>query len=130
LFNKVFLVGRLTRDPELRYTSAGVPVARFTVAVSRPQRKDSGANPEADFIRVAAWRKLAEICGEYLKKGKLISIEGRLQISSFEKNGKNVKSAEVIADNMQMLDRKGDERSSGSKQLTSETAPRPEEVPF
>lgn len=130
MFNKVFLIGRLTRDPELRYTSAGVPVARFTVAVSRPQRKDSGVNPEADFIRVAAWRKLAEICGEYLKKGKLISIEGRLQISSFEKNGRSVKSAEVIADNMQMLDRKGEDRAAAGKQSAGEALPQAEEVPF
>ena len=128
MLNKVFLIGRLTRDPELRYTSAGVPVARFTLAVSRPTRKDNNES-DADFIRIAAWRKLAEICGEYLKKGKLISIEGRLQISGFEKNGKTVKTAEVIADNMQMLDRKGDERPAG-KALTTETAPVEEEIPF
>lgn len=133
MYNKVFLIGRLTRDPELRYTSAGVPVARFTLAVSRVQRKDNN-NPEADFIRVAAWRKLAEICGEYLRKGKLISIEGRLQISGFEKNGKLVRSAEVIADNMQMLDRKGEERGasgqSGQKEPAAEPVPAGEEVPF
>lgn len=129
MFNKVFLIGRLTRDPELRYTSAGVAVARFTLAVSRIARKDNN-NPEADFIRVAAWRKLAEICGEYLKKGKLISIEGRLQVSSYEKNGKTIKTAEVIADNMQMLDRKGDERPKTATTAEAVPVAAESEVPF
>lgn len=110
MYNKVFLIGRLTRDPETRYTSAGVAVARFSLAINRPTRRDSNAN-EVDFIRIVAWRKLAEICNEYLRKGKLVAIEGRLQISSYEKNGQRMQSAEVIAENMQMLDRKGSEHS-------------------
>jgi single-strand DNA-binding protein len=110
VYNKVFLIGRLTRDPETRYTSAGIAVARFSLAINRPPRRD-GQN-EVDFIRVVAWRKLAEICNEYLRKGKLIAIEGRLQISAYEKNGQQMQSAEVIADNMQMLDRKGTENTA------------------
>lgn len=130
MYNKSFLIGRLTRDPEVRYTSAGVAVARFTLAINRPTK-----DAEADFIRIVAWRKLAEICGEYLKKGKLISIEGRLQISSYEKNGKTVKSAEVIADNMQMLDRKGDSDAQGStnyapKEQSVAASPAASNVPF
>lgn len=111
MYNKSFLIGRLTRDPETRYTSAGVAVSRFTLAINRTTRKD--ANSEVDFIRIVAWRKLAEICNEYLRKGKLVAIEGRLQFSSYEKNGQKQTLAEVVAENMQMLDRKTD-TSTGS----------------
>jgi single-strand DNA-binding protein len=130
MYNKVFLIGRLTRDPETRYTTAGVAVSRFSLAINRPQRRDS-ANNEVDFIRVVAWRKLAEICNEYLRKGKLIAIEGRLQISSYEKNGQRFQTAEVVADNMQMLDRKGSEGSSSSYTAPAPTASVAEEMaPF
>ena len=64
MYNKVFLIGNLTRDPELRYTPSGIPVARFTVAVNRPSAKSAAS--EVDFINIVAWRRLAEICGEYL----------------------------------------------------------------
>ncbi len=128
MYNKVFLIGRLTRDPEVRYTSAGVAVARFTLAINRPPRKDGQA--EADFIRVVAWRRLAEICGEYLNKGKLISIEGRLQISSYEKEGRKISSAEVVADNMQMLDRKSGETSPADNNNFKSASTSAEEVPF
>jgi single-strand DNA-binding protein len=114
MYNKVFLIGRLTRDPETRYTTAGVAVARFSLAINRPQRKDG--NGEVDFIRVVAWRKLAEICNEYLHKGKLVAIEGRLQISSYEKNGQRLQTAEVVADNMQMLSPKVSEGNYQSQQ--------------
>jgi single-strand DNA-binding protein len=125
--NRVVLIGRLTRDPETRYTSAGVAVTRFTLAINRIQRKDSN-NQEADFIRVVAWRKLAEICNEYLKKGRLIAIEGRLQLSSYEKNGQKVETAEVIADNMQMLERKND--TTGDAGYSKSSAAVEEAVPF
>ena len=78
--NKIILIGRLTADPELRYTPSGAPVANFTVAVDRKFSK----NNETDFIPIVAWRKLAEICNEFLHKGKLVSIEGRLQTRSYE----------------------------------------------
>jgi len=130
MYNKVFLIGRLTRDPETRYTSAGVAVARFSLAVNRPPRRDSNAN-EVDFIRVVAWRKLAEICNEYLRKGKLVAIEGRLQISGYEKNGQRMQSAEVIAENMQMLDRKGSESGESAAHAPAQTVPAGEETaPF
>jgi single-strand DNA-binding protein len=101
-----------------------VAVARFSLAINRPPRRDSSAN-EVDFIRVVAWRKLAEICNEYLRKGKLVAIEGRLQISSYEKNGQRMQSAEVIAENMQMLDRKGDTPASAPQPVaaTGDAAP-------
>lgn len=100
--NKVILIGRLTHDPELRYTPNGQPVANFSLAVDR---KFSKAD-ETDFIPVVVWRRLAEICHEYLHKGKLVAIEGRLQVRSYEdKDGRRQRAFEVVADEMQMLDR-------------------------
>lgn len=100
--NKVILIGRLTHDPELRYTPNGQPVANFSLAVDRKLSK----NDETDFIPVVAWRRLAEICNEFLHKGKLVAIEGRLQVRSYEdKEGRRQRAFEVVADEMQMLDR-------------------------
>lgn len=104
MYNKAVLIGRLVRDPDMRVTLSGVTVTRFSIAVDRIRSRE-GKDGVTDFIRVVAWRRLAEICGEYLKKGKLVAVEGRLQFSSFEKDGDKVVSAEVIADNLQMLDR-------------------------
>lgn len=115
--NKVILIGRLTHDPELRYTPNGQPVANFSLAVDRKLSK----NDETDFIPVVAWRRLAEICNEFLHKGKLVAIEGRLQVRSYEdKEGRRQRAFEVVADEMQMLDRSqgqgggGGERAGGS----------------
>jgi len=111
MYNKAFLIGNLTRDPELRYTTSGIPVARFAVAVNRFKRKDADGEggQDVDFINIVAWRRLAEICGEYLKKGRPVAIEGRLQIRSFKgKDGEMRTMSEVVADNMQMLGRKGE----------------------
>jgi len=103
-FNKVILIGRLTRDPDLRYTPSGVPVAHFTLAVNRV--RGAGKQEETDFIDIVAWQKLAEICQQYLTKGKLVAVEGRLQIRNYEdKEGQKKKAVEVVANEMQMLDR-------------------------
>lgn len=100
--NRVILIGRLTHDPELRYTPNGQPVANFSLAVDRKLSK----NDETDFIPVVAWRRLAEICNEFLHKGKMVAIEGRLQVRSYEdKEGRRQRAFEVVADEMQMLDR-------------------------
>jgi single-strand DNA-binding protein len=104
MYNKAFLIGRLVRDPEMRVTSSGIAVTNFTIAVDRIKRRGE-AEKTADFIRVVAWRRLAEICGEYLKKGKLVAVEGRLQISSYDKDGEKIYTSEIVADNLQMLDR-------------------------
>ncbi|MCU0640989.1 MAG: single-stranded DNA-binding protein [Candidatus Margulisbacteria bacterium] len=101
MYNKAFLIGNLTKDPEVRSTTSGIPVARFTLAINRFKK---GGEQEADFINVVAWRRLAEICGEFLKKGRPVAIEGRLQIRSFTgRDGQKRTMAEVVADNMQML---------------------------
>ncbi|NBV41394.1 single-stranded DNA-binding protein [bacterium] len=106
MYNKAFLIGRLVRDPEMRVTSSGIAVTNFTIAVDRIKRRGE-AEKTADFIRIVAWRRLAEICGEYMKKGKLVAVEGRLQISSYEKDGEKIYTSEIVADTVQMLDRGG-----------------------
>jgi single-strand DNA-binding protein len=119
MYNKAFLIGNLTRDPELRYTPAGVPVAHFTVAVNRIKRKGQEKD-NVDFIPIVAWRRLAEICGEFLKKGRPVAVEGRLQIRSYTtKAGEKRTASEIIADNVQMLGRKPDGETSPSNKKGS-----------
>ena len=109
MYNKVFLIGNLTRDPEVRYTTSGIAVAKFAIAVNRPKGKNSKSeDQEVDFINIVAWRRLAEICKEYLKKGKPVALEGRLQMRAYEKGGEKRTFVEVVADNLQMLGRRDD----------------------
>ena len=104
MLNRVILIGRLTRDPELRYTPAGVAVTQFTLAVDRPFTSQGGER-EADFIPVVTWRQLAETCANYLRKGRLAAVEGRIQVRNYENNeGKRVYVTEVIADNVRFLE--------------------------
>ena len=114
--NKVFIIGRLVRDPDFRMTPSGIALCRFTIATDRIPKQE---NQTADFIRVVTWRRLAEICNQYLKKGKLIAVDGRLQIDSYEKDGEKRYSAEVVADGMQMLDRNNDNAETQSTQQSS-----------
>lgn len=103
--NKVFLMGNLTRDPELRYVPSGTAVANFTVAVNRTYKSPSGEKKEdASFIRVIVWGKIAEICGEYLSKGRPVLVEGRLQSRSWEgQDGQKKSALEVVASSVQFL---------------------------
>lgn len=104
MLNRVILIGRLTRDPEMRYTPAGVAVTQFTLAVDRPFTSGSGER-EADFIPVVTWRQLAETCANYLRKGRLTAVEGRIQVRNYENNeGRRVYVTEVIADNVRFLE--------------------------
>lgn len=104
MLNRVILIGRLTRDPELRYTPNGVATANFTLAVDRPFTNQGGER-EADFIPVVTWRQLAETCANYLRKGRLAAVEGRIQIRNYENNeGKRVFVTEIIADNVRFLE--------------------------
>jgi single-strand DNA-binding protein len=106
MINRVILVGRLTRDPELRYTQSGVAVARFTVAVNRNYVNQQGER-EADFINVVTWRGLAENCAQYLKKGSLVGVDGRLQTGKYEnQEGRMVYTTEVVADDVRFLEPK------------------------
>jgi single-strand DNA-binding protein len=103
--NKVLLIGRLGADPELRYTADGTPVATFNMATSESYKDKSGAKQEkTEWHRVVAWRKLAEIAGEYLKKGRLVYIEGKIRTNEFEgRDGIKRKTIEIIASDMKML---------------------------
>jgi len=118
MLNRVILIGRLTRDPDLRYTPSGVAVTNFTLAVDRPFKTDSGER-EADFISIVVWRQLAETCANYLKKGRLTAVEGRIQVRNYENNeGKRVYVTEVIADNVRFLEsnREGGQQSERSEE--------------
>jgi single-strand DNA-binding protein len=137
MYNKVFLIGNMARDPEVRYTKSGFPVAKFAIAVNRPASKASGEKQEVDFINIVAWRRLAEICKEYLKKGRPVAIEGSLQIRKYEKDGEKRTFTEVVADNMQMLGRKQDSQEKQDlpgdivvAEPVNENTTEDEEVPF
>lgn len=107
MLNRVVLVGRLTRDPDLRYTPNGVAVANFTVAANRPFKNQQGEQ-EADFINCVVWRRAAENLANYMKKGSLIGVDGRLQSRSYEgQDGRMVYVTEVVADNIQFLESRG-----------------------
>lgn len=131
--NKVILVGRLTQDPEIRYTQTGKAVASFTLAVNRFV---SQGKSEADFIPIVVWDKLAEVCGNNLTKGQRLLVEGRLQIRSYEGNdGQKRRVAEVVAQNIEFLERKqAAEGNSGGKDFNvnsfgADVFPE-EEIPF
>lgn len=104
MLNRVILIGRLTQDPELRHTSSGVPVASFTLAVDRGFTNRQGER-ETDFINIVVWRKLGETCANYLSKGRLVAVDGRLQIRSYDDSqGIRRKAAEVVANEVKFLD--------------------------
>ena len=106
MINRTVLVGRFTRDPELKFTQSGIAMCRFTLAVNRPFRNQQGEN-EADFINCVAWRKQAENVANYMQKGSLAGVDGRIQTSSFEgKDGNRVFMTEVVADSVQFLESK------------------------
>lgn len=105
MLNKTILIGRLCDDPSLRYTGSGTAVASFTLAVDR-QRKSQSGEKEVDFINIVAWQKTAELVAQYLKKGRLAAVEGRLTIRQYDnREGQKVRVAEVIADSVQFLDK-------------------------
>ncbi len=118
-FNKIILIGRLVRDPELRYTPSGEAVANFTLAVDRYFSREN----ETDFIRIVVWRKQAENCAQYLAKGRLVAIEGRLQIRSYEdKQGAKRQAVEVVANSVVFLGN-GGQQESGKVEIEEEDAP-------
>jgi single-strand DNA-binding protein len=111
MLNKIFIMGRLTRDPELRRTQSGTPVTSFSLAVDRDYKSQSGEK-ETDFIDVVAWRSTAEFVSKYFTKGRMAVVEGRLQIRAWQdKDGNNRRSAEVVADNVYFGDSRRDSDS-------------------
>lgn len=115
--NKVVLIGRVTRDPELRYTASNVPSTRFTLAVNRPFENQNGER-EADFINIVVWRKQAENVKKYVSKGSLIAVEGRIQTGSYEKDGQRVYTTDVVADNVQFLESKAQSQNRTESDVT------------
>ena len=114
--NKVILIGRLGKDPEIRSTPQGTTVAKFTMATDERFTDRNGEKQErTEWHNIVAWAKLAEICGQYLKKGKLVYIEGQLRTDSWDdkESGQKRYRTEIVAQNMQMLDRRGDEGGGG-----------------
>lgn len=110
--NKVILIGRLTRDPELRYTGTNTAVATFSLAVNRPFTNQAGER-EADFINIVVWRKQAENVKNYLGQGSQVAVEGRIQTRSYDgEDGKKRYVTEVVADNVQFLDTKASRENS------------------
>ena len=101
--NKVLLIGHLGRDPEVRYTSAGLAIAKLSLATTEKRKKGDQWEDQTEWHRVTVFGKLAEICGEYLTKGSLVFIEGRIHYGSYEKDGQTVGTVEILADAMRML---------------------------
>ena len=115
MLNRIVLMGRLTRDPELRHTQTGTPVASFSLAVDRDFRDKATGDRATDFIDIVAWRQTAEFVSRYFAKGRMAVVEGRLQIRDWtDREGNKRRSAEVIADNVYFADSKRDSDASGS----------------
>lgn len=115
MLNRVVLVGRLTKDPDLRYTPNGVAVANFTIAVNRPFSNNQGGQ-DADFINCVVWRRAAENLANFMNKGSLVGVDGRLQSRSFDnQEGKRVFVTEVVADSVQFLETKGSSQGGGNR---------------
>jgi single-strand DNA-binding protein len=114
MLNRIILMGRLTRDPELRHTQTGTPVASFSLAVDRDFKDKSTGEKATDFIDVVAWRQTAEFVSRFFTKGRMAVVEGRLQIRDWtDKDGGKRRSAEIIADNVYFGDSKRDGESGG-----------------
>ncbi|MHB9132051.1 MAG: single-stranded DNA-binding protein [Armatimonadota bacterium] len=126
MVNKVLLVGRLCTDPEMKYTPSGVAVVNFRVAVDRPFSSASGER-ETDFIDVVAWRQNAEFVNTYLAKGRLVLVEGRLQVRQWQApDGQRRRNTEVVADNVRALDRPREPREGEESAPRAAAAPRRE----
>jgi len=123
-FNKVLLMGNLTRDPELRYIPSGAAVATFTIAVNRVYTTQTGEKKkDVCFIRVVVWGKTAEICGEYLSKGSPVFVDGRLQSRTWVgQDGQKRNTIEVVADNVQFLRTKAQAEMAEGSQAETQTA--------
>ncbi|HTO55133.1 MAG TPA: single-stranded DNA-binding protein [Myxococcota bacterium] len=141
--NKVILVGNVGRDPELRYTQSGQPVASFSIATNeRFKDRDGNWKDRTEWHRIVAWARLAEICGEYLRKGSPVYIEGRIQTRDWEdKEGNKRQTTEIVALSMQMLGRRGEgggpslggddqSQAGGADPLSQAPSGADDEIPF
>lgn len=130
MINSVVLVGRITKDPELKYTPSNQAVATFTLAVNRTFKNANGER-EADFINIVIWRQAAENLANWVKKGQLIGITGRIQTRNYENGqGQRVYVTEVVADNFQMLESRQQGQSQGGQQSQQPQAAQQQPDPF
>ena len=114
MLNRIILMGRLTRDPELRHTQSGTAVASFSLAVDRDFKSRDGGERTTDFIDIVAWRNTAEFASKYLTKGRMAVVEGRLQLRDWtDRDGNKRRSAEVVADNVYFGDSRRDAAEGG-----------------
>jgi single-strand DNA-binding protein len=127
MLNKVILIGRLANDPELKWTPSGIPVTTFRLAVDRPmsaEARQSGQEKQADFIDIVAWRQAAEFASNYLGKGRLVAVDGRLQIRQYvAADGTNRRVAEVVVDQLKSLDRPREAHPGGPDEPANRTEP-------
>jgi single-strand DNA-binding protein len=132
MVNKVILIGRLGKDPDVRYTPDGTMVTNFNLATDEQWKDKSGEKVQkTEWHRIVTWGKLAEICGNYLVKGKLVFIEGRIQTRSWEdKEGVKRFTTEIIASNMQMLDSKGQSKTEDASLDATSTSPNDGSAPL
>ena len=120
MLNKIFLQGRLVADPELRHTQQGTPVASFRIAVDRDYKNQSG-NRETDFINIVAWRGTGEFVSRYFTKGRMATVEGRLQVREYtDKDGNRRHATEVVANNIYFGDSRKDERTTNDSAKPAE----------
>ena len=111
MLNKVVLIGRLTKNPDLRHTQSGIAVARFTLAVDRGFKNQQGEK-QADFIPITVWRTQAENCAKYLQKGRLVAVAGRIQTGHYDKDGQRVYTTDVVADEIRFLEFKKEQEDT------------------
>ena len=130
MLNRAILIGRLTKDPELKYTPNGAAVATFTLAVDRFRNNAQGER-EADFIPIVVWQKQAENCANYLGKGSLAAVDGRIQVRSYDgKDGVRRWVTEVIADTVRFLDKRSESKGPESDSAGGDIGFTDEDIPF
>lgn len=126
--NKVFLIGNLTRDPEMRTTQSGIPVCSFAIAVNRRFKNQQTGQQETDFINITCWRQLAELCGRYLQKGRKVAVCGAIQTRTYEaQDGSKRNAFEVVADEVEFLN--SPQQQAGGEYRPAAPAPSPASTP-
>jgi single-strand DNA-binding protein len=118
--NKAIILGNLGKDPEVRYTNGGQAVANFSVATNEKWTKDGQSQERTEWHRIVVWGKQAENCGQYLRKGRSVYIEGRIQTREYEKDGQKRYTTEIVADRVQFLGGRGEDSSGGSGSRSSD----------
>ena len=127
--NKIVVVGRLTRDPELRFTPNGSAIVKFSIAIGRSYTVNNEKKDEVSYVDVTAWGKFAEMIGQYYKKGQRVAIDGKLQQSRWEQDGQKKSKIEIVADNIQPLSFNDDQGSNPDQQQSTPAAPSQQSSP-